>query len=177
MTDSPAFIIGCCNLIGDEDGGFVLVQESKPSAWSRYNLPAGKPEAGETLAEAAVREAEEETGLNVAVSHLIGIYQCPQTTEGFGVVNFVFYSEVTGGSLTPSTAHPVVRYFSTADIQKLLEQRLVRGRHIPLAISDHMRGQSLPLEMIQIVPEMERPDRSLSTVSPNTNDKGDPPFR
>jgi 8-oxo-dGTP pyrophosphatase MutT (NUDIX family) len=157
VTDTPAFIIGCSNLIGDDDGGFLLVQESKPSAWSRYNLPAGKPETGETLMEAAVREAKEETGFDVVVSHLIGIYQCPQTTEGFGVVNFVFYSEVTGGSLTPSTAHPIVRYFSTADIQELAEQQLVRGRHILLAIADHSRGQSLPLDMIQIVPEMERP--------------------
>lgn len=157
MTDNPAFIIGCCNLIGDDVGGYLLVQESKPSAWSRYNLPAGKPEAGETLMEAAVRETEEETGLNVSASHVVGIYQCPRTSEGFGVVNFVFYSEVTGGSLTPSPAHPVVRYFSTAEIQELVAQRLVRGRHIPLAISDHNRGQSLPLDIIQIVPEMGRP--------------------
>ncbi len=97
MTSNPAFIIGCCNLIGDEIGGYVLVQESKPSAWSRYNLPAGKPEVGETLTEAAVREAQEEAGLTVSVSHLIGVYECPQTSEGFGVVNFVFYSEVIGG--------------------------------------------------------------------------------
>ncbi len=102
VTDDPAFIIGCCNLIGDEAGGYVLVQESKPSAWSRYNLPAGKPETGETLTQAAAREAEEETGLSVSVSHLIGIYQCPQTNEGFGIVNFVFYSEAVGGALTPS---------------------------------------------------------------------------
>ncbi len=89
VTSDSGLIIGCCNLIGDEVSGYLLVQESKPSVWFRYNLPAGKPEVGETLAEAAVREADEETGLSVSVSHLIGIYQCPQTSEGFGVVNFV----------------------------------------------------------------------------------------
>ncbi len=41
MTGNPSFIVGCCNLIGDDTGGYVLVQESKSSAWSRYNLPAG----------------------------------------------------------------------------------------------------------------------------------------
>ncbi len=157
MTSDPAFIIGCCNLIGDEIGGHALVQESKPSAWSRYNLPAGKPELGETLAEAAVREAQEETGLSVSVSHLVGIYQCPQTSEGFGVVNFVFYSEVTGGSVAPSTIHPVARYFSTAEIDELVAKRMVRGRHIPLAISDHSRGQRFPVDIIQTVPVMGRP--------------------
>ena len=82
MSGDPAFTIGCCDLIGDEIGGYVLVQESKASAWSRYNLPAGKPEVGETLTEAAVREAHEETGLTVSVCHLIGIYECRQTSEG-----------------------------------------------------------------------------------------------
>ena len=81
----PGFIVGCCNLIGAVDSGYILVQESKPPAWSRYNFPAGSPEVGETLAEAAEHEAEEETGLSVSVSHLIGIYQCPRTSEGFGV--------------------------------------------------------------------------------------------
>lgn len=157
MTSDPGFIIGCCNLIGDEIDGYVLVQESKPTAWSRYNLPAGKPELGETLAEAAVREAQEETGLNVSVSHLVGIYQCPETSEGFGVVNFVFYSEVTGGSVMPSTVHPVVRYFSTTEIEELGAERMVRGSHIPLAISDHRRGQRFPVDIIQIVPVMGRP--------------------
>lgn len=157
MTSDLGFIIGCCNLIGDEVSGYVLVQESKPSAWSRYNLPAGKPEVGETLAEAAIREAEEETGLSVSVSHLIGIYQCPQSSEGFGVVNFVFYSVVTGGVVTPSTTHPVVRYCSTAEIEELVAKRMVRGGHIPLAISDHRRGQRLPLDIIQAVPAMSRP--------------------
>jgi ADP-ribose pyrophosphatase YjhB (NUDIX family) len=88
VTGDPAFIIGCCNLIGNEAGGYVLVQEPKPSAWSRCNLPVGKSETGETLTPAAAREAEEETGLVISVSHLIGI--CAQTSEGFGMVNFVF---------------------------------------------------------------------------------------
>src|SRR4051812_16105074 len=74
----PGFIIGCCNLIAD-NSRYLLVQEAKPSAWSRYNLPAGKPERGETLVQAAVREAKEETGLDVTVEHLVGIYQCPRT--------------------------------------------------------------------------------------------------
>jgi 8-oxo-dGTP pyrophosphatase MutT (NUDIX family) len=157
VSSDSGFIIGCCNLIGDEVSGYLLVQESKPSAWFRYNLPAGKPEVGETLAEAAVREADEETGLRVSVSHLIGIYQCPQTSEGFGVVNFVFYSEVTGGTLKPSPSHPDVRYFSTNEIEALEAKRMVRGRHISLAISDHGRGQRFPLDVIQTVFEMGRP--------------------
>jgi len=152
----PAVIIGCCNLIGDS-GRYLLVRESKPSAWSRYNLPAGKPERGESLVQAAVREAAEESGLQVEVDHLVGIYNCPQTSEGFGVVNFVFRSRVVGGDLRTSAAHPEVGYFSTEEINRMVEERLVRGRHIPAAIADHERGVQLPLSLIQAVPEIGPP--------------------
>jgi 8-oxo-dGTP diphosphatase len=156
VSSGPSFIIGCCNLITD-GSGYLLVQESKPTAWSRYNLPAGKPERGETLAEAAVREAKEETGLDVVISHLVGIYQCSLTSEGFGVVNFVFFADIAGGVLTPSGAHPVVRFFSTDEIADLVAERMVRGRYIPLAIADHERGIRLSLGLIQSVPAMGRP--------------------
>ena len=156
----PAVIIGCCNLISDDAGAYLLVKEAKASAWSRYNLPAGKPERGETLMEASVREAEEETGLEVAIDHLVGIYQCPRTSEGFGVVNFVFFSRVIGGALRTSAAHPVVRYFSKAEIEGMVSERMVRGRHIPSAIADHEAGRQLPTSVIQVVSEMERPDQA-----------------
>lgn len=153
----PAVIIGCCNLVSDEAGRYLLVQESKASALSRFNFPAGKPERSETLVEAAVREAQEETGLWVEVDHLVGIYQCPKTSEGFGVVNFVYFSEVVGGVLRTSDAHPVVRYFSKDEIAEMVADRMVRGRHIPAAIADHEAGRRLPTSLTQVVPEMGRP--------------------
>lgn len=150
-------IVGCCNLVTDGDGRYLLVQEAKPSARGRFNLPAGKPEVGETLIEAAVREAREETGLAVAVDRLVGLYQCPRTTEGFGIVNFVFRSQVTGGTLTTSAAHPVVRYFSRAEIRTMASERRIRGTHIELAIDDHVSGRSLPIDVIKVVPPSPMP--------------------
>jgi 8-oxo-dGTP diphosphatase len=152
----PAFIVGCGNLISDDEGRYLLVQEAKPSAWSRYNLPAGKPESGELLEEAAIRQAKEETGLDVSASHLVGIYQCPMTSEGFGVVNFVFSSVVTGGELTPSDAHPIVKFFSKDEIADLFDRRLLRGHHIQLAIDDHERGAGFPVHLVRAVPELNQ---------------------
>lgn len=150
-------IVGCGNLV-ERHGSYLLVRESKPSARARFNLPAGKPEVGETLAEAAVREAKEETGLDVAVDHLVGLYQCPQTSEGFGVVNFVFASRVVGGDLATSSAHPEVGFFTRAEIRDLAGRRLLRGTHIELAIDDHARGQRLPLDVLHVVPASRLPD-------------------
>ena len=69
----------CANVIRDEAGRGLLVRESKPEALGRWSLPAGRAEVGESLREAAAREALEETGLVVEVGRLIGIYHSPIT--------------------------------------------------------------------------------------------------
>jgi 8-oxo-dGTP diphosphatase len=71
-----SFVVACSNLI-ERDGGYMLVRETKAAVWHRYNFPAGRAEAGESLVDAAVREAKEETGLKVVVSYLVGIISVP----------------------------------------------------------------------------------------------------
>ena len=146
----PSTIIGCSNLIVD-DGRYLLVQESKASARSRYNFPAGKPELGETLAEAAAREAREETGLDVQVEYLIAIYHCPRTSEGVGVVNFVFRSRVVSGELRITAEHPDVRYFTREEVAELGRSDRLRGVHIEMAIDQWDSGARLPLGTVQLV--------------------------
>ncbi len=148
--DDVNVLIGCCNLI-EHDGGYLLVRESKPSARARYNFPAGKPHVGETLAAAAVREAKEESGIDIEVTHLVGLYHCPQTSEGFGVVNFVFAASWVGGEIVETPTHPEVRFFTRDEVAALGQARKLRGTHIELAIDDHARGQQLPLDLVRAV--------------------------
>lgn len=152
----PPFVIGCSNLVVTEQG-YLLVQESKASARARYNFPAGKPELGETLAEAAVREAREEAGIDVTPEYLVGIYQCPRTSEGVGVVNFVFRSAPTGGAVRTSEEHPEVRYFTREEVAGLGRQGRLRGIHIELAIDQCAAGARLPLDTVQVVPSSTLP--------------------
>lgn len=42
-----------------------------------YALPGGRHELGETMTQTAVRETEEETGISVEVTSLVGIYSNP----------------------------------------------------------------------------------------------------
>jgi ADP-ribose pyrophosphatase YjhB (NUDIX family) len=153
---TPGVIIGCGNLVKRE-GSYLLVREGKASAGGRYNLPAGKPELGETLIEAAIREAKEETGLDVAVGHIVGLYHCPRTSEGFGVLNVVFASDVAGGEIVTSDAHPEVRYFTRGEVADLSARRLLRGSHIELAMDAHAAGQRLPLDLLRTVPASPLP--------------------
>ena len=54
-----------------EDGTVLLVKREDLEVWA---LPGGGVDEGESLAETAVREAYEETGLEVEITHLIGVY-------------------------------------------------------------------------------------------------------
>ena len=167
-------IIGCCNLV-ERDGSYLLVREGKPSARGRFNLPAGKPEIGETLIEAAVREAKEESGLDVTVDHIVGLYHCPENDEGFGVLNVVFGSSVTGGEIVTSDAHPEVRYFTRAEVADLSARHLLRGSHIELAMDTHALGQRLPLDLVRVTdhepgrllrPESRQPRHNCRSGTP-----------
>lgn len=69
--DSPLVGVGAVII---EDGRVLLVKRGHPPLAGEWSIPGGVLELGETLREAAVREAEEETCLTVAPTELLGVY-------------------------------------------------------------------------------------------------------
>lgn len=61
-------------VIFDASGKLLLVKRTDLAVWG---LPIGHIEPGETVAEAIIREVEEETGLQVKVTRYIGVYSDP----------------------------------------------------------------------------------------------------
>jgi 8-oxo-dGTP diphosphatase len=57
------------------NGRVLIVRRAQPPAAGLYTLPGGVVELGETLAEAAVREVREETGLEIEPLALVGYRQ------------------------------------------------------------------------------------------------------
>jgi ADP-ribose pyrophosphatase YjhB (NUDIX family) len=60
--------------VRDEGGRILLIRKIDNGYWA---LPGGAMEIGESIREAAVREVEEETGVRVKVTGLVGIYTDP----------------------------------------------------------------------------------------------------
>ena len=52
-------------VIRNDDGLYLLSHEKQPKVYGLWNLPAGWQDDGETLQQTAIREAEEEVGLDV----------------------------------------------------------------------------------------------------------------
>jgi 8-oxo-dGTP diphosphatase len=65
-------LIGVGAVIWREDR-VLLIRRGKPPRENEWSLPGGRQELGETVAEAARREAREETGLEITVRDVVAV--------------------------------------------------------------------------------------------------------
>ena len=72
----------------------VLVKRSFPPAG--HALPGGFVDVGETVEEAARREAREETGLDITLGMLLGVYSDPSRDPRGHTVSLVYIATATG---------------------------------------------------------------------------------
>ncbi len=79
-------------------------QDPRRGAWS---FPSGFVDAGEELEQAAVREAKEETGLQLRILRVLGAYSSP----GDPVVFIAYAARVTRGRITVGAECQDARYF------------------------------------------------------------------
>ena len=98
-----ALRVGASALIFDEARDRILMTQRSDN--SRWCLPGGGMDPGESASETCIREVMEETGLQVQVTRLIGVYTTPdmliEYLDGNKVqpVSFSFEAEITGGEL------------------------------------------------------------------------------
>jgi ADP-ribose pyrophosphatase YjhB (NUDIX family)/N-acetylglutamate synthase-like GNAT family acetyltransferase len=105
-------------LLIELDNGVVLVKRGghvKPGQWA---LPSGYVEADESVEEAAIREGKEETGLDVTLVELVGVYSFPEGPPKSGII--VFYrARPTGGMLSAGDDALEVRVFKPGQFPDL----------------------------------------------------------
>ncbi len=107
--------VGADAAIFNGRGEILLMQRSDDHKWC---LPCGWVEPNESPAEAAVREAREETGLQVEVLQLVDVFT-RRASVRYGphsMVAVVFLCRVTGGELTLSHEGLDLRYRAIAAV-------------------------------------------------------------
>src|SRR3954453_2312125 len=84
----------------DDQGRILLVHEDYGKR--RWGLPGGRHEPGESIEETAIREAKEETNLDVELGELIGEYMIVSASGQELLDVSVFIATIVGGELAPN---------------------------------------------------------------------------
>ncbi|WP_433230902.1 NUDIX hydrolase [Actinomadura formosensis] len=92
-------LVPSVNVVVENDKGEILmIRRTDNDNWA---LPGGAIDLGESVAQAAVRETKEETGIDVDVTGLVGIYSNPKH-----VIHYTSNDEVRQEFSIVLTAHP-----------------------------------------------------------------------
>ena len=84
-------------VVPSEEGHILLIRRASDPYEGQWALPGGFVEVGETLEEAAVREAGEETGLTVDIVRLVGVYSDPDRDPRGHNVSCAYLARVREG--------------------------------------------------------------------------------
>lgn len=131
--------LGCSATIFDETRRKVLLTQRTDNG--RWCLPGGHMESGESVTEACEREVQEETGLKVRATRLLGVYSNPDQLVIYPDGNKAFFvvlnfeAEILEGTLGLSNETTAYGYFTLEDMQSLP----MHGEH-KLRVEDALRG-------------------------------------
>ncbi|WP_103342136.1 NUDIX hydrolase [Amycolatopsis sp. CA-126428] len=127
--------------IQDHEGRILMIRRTDNNL---YSIPGGQLELGETLAEAAVREVREETGIECEVTGVIGLYSDPKHVIAYdnGEVrqefSICFRANVTEGTLQTSDESSEVDWIN---IQQLPDLNVHPSIRLRIAHATNESGQ------------------------------------
>jgi 8-oxo-dGTP pyrophosphatase MutT (NUDIX family) len=129
-------------IVPNERGELLLVHKTDNDLWA---LPGGAMDLGEFMAETVVREVKEETGIDVAVTGVVGIYTNPNHVMAYddGEVrqqcSICFTTRVLGGQLATSSETSEVEWVAPGRLDGLNMHPSMR-----LRIDHYLEGRSPP---------------------------------
>jgi len=108
--------------VRNEQGEILMIQKTDNGLWA---LPGGGHDIGESISETVVREVHEETGIDVEVTGIVGLYTNPHHVMAYddGEVrqqfSIAFTARPTGGELRTSDESRQVAWVAPARLHEL----------------------------------------------------------
>lgn len=131
-----------------ERAGRFLMVEEETAAGLRLNQPAGHLEPGESLIEAAVREAREETAHVFKPQALVGVYQWRLMPQDITYVRFTF-SGTAGERIAGQVLDAgIVRalWMTEAELRESAPRH--RSPLVLRSLDDWLAGKRFPLDVL-----------------------------
>jgi 8-oxo-dGTP diphosphatase len=120
FPEMPLVGVGSIIIEGDR---VLLVKRAHPPIQGQWSIPGGVLEVGEMVREAAVREAQEETGLLVEPGELLGVYdrilRDPERRVQYHYVLIDFLCRRVGGELIAASDAAAVGWFTRQQLPGL----------------------------------------------------------
>ncbi|MEI7429278.1 MAG: NUDIX hydrolase [Betaproteobacteria bacterium] len=131
-----------------ERGGKFLLVEEETDSGIRYNQPAGHLECGESLLDAVIREALEETAYDFVPQSLVGVYNWRNEAKDITYLRFAFAGEVGDHDVSRKLDEGIIaaHWLSLDEICALEEKH--RSPLILRCIEDWRAGKRYPLDLI-----------------------------
>ncbi|MBV6683519.1 NUDIX hydrolase [Rossellomorea sp. RS05] len=129
----PVHIVAAGGFVTNEKDEILLVKTRRDGHWV---FPGGQIEVGENLIDGVIREVKEESGMDVTVSHLVGVFSNTATYEGHSGVKIVptkvmfdFVCEPVGGEFNTSVETSDVRWVRKEDVLNMISAPALRTRY------------------------------------------------
>lgn len=113
---SPALTVDAVII---KDDSIILIKRKNNPFKDKWALPGGFVEYGETVEKAVLREAKEETGLDVKIQKLLGVYSNPDRDPRGHTVSVCFLCRIVAGKLKADTDSGDVREFKFSELPAL----------------------------------------------------------
>ncbi|MEV4139373.1 NUDIX domain-containing protein [Dactylosporangium sp. NPDC049742] len=117
-----SIVVAVTVFVVDDLGRVLLIRRTDNGLWA---IPGGAQDFGEYIAETAVRETKEESGVDIEVTGIVGLYTDPKHVMAYtdGEVrqqfSICFRGRYLGGTPTPSSESSEVRWVPRADLDQL----------------------------------------------------------
>lgn len=105
-------------MVVQQHGKILLVQRANTPRRGFWTIPVGFVDAGEDPARAAVRECFEETGFNVEITGLLGVFSGQQHPRGAHIL-IVYSGVIRDGVLNPGDDVSDAGFFSKGELPPL----------------------------------------------------------
>jgi len=117
----------CCRGIIINDKNEILLVKNPRKGWE---YPGGIVEPGETVPQGLIREIKEETGVDVEIINIVGIYSNTKMKKGYNgveeiptIVNIDFICKYIPGDLTTSDESAEVKWYSKEEALKIVNPK------------------------------------------------------